>query len=153
MFSVQDLCHGPMIRFGIVVRTLELALLLPWLGTCSELRFLRNQINGLGLGEVCFMWPSFCEQCHGRFFAWSVEILVIPISTGYMLPSFGFLYYIKEYSTYSSKLISNFPEILNLNRLYLQLNWKYCANRCYTELTFTKTMHPNVMEHQVQWQK
>jgi hypothetical protein len=48
MFSVQDLSHGPMIRFGVVVLTLELALLLAWLGTCSELRFLRNQINGLG---------------------------------------------------------------------------------------------------------
>ena len=34
--------------FGIVVPTLELALLLGWLGTCSELRFLRNQLMGLG---------------------------------------------------------------------------------------------------------
>lgn len=48
MFSVQDLSHGPMIRFGIVVPMLELALSLAWLGPCSELRFLRNQINGLG---------------------------------------------------------------------------------------------------------
>ena len=40
-----------------------------------------------------------------------------------------FLKKIEVYLTYSSKMIGNFPEVLNFNQLFLVLNWFICNKR------------------------
>ena len=66
MFKGQS--RKPMIRFGIIVPTLEMAHFLAWLGTCSELRFLRNQINGLHMqDEYASCGLAFVSSVRGDF--------------------------------------------------------------------------------------
>ena len=57
----------------------------------------------------------------------SIKIPVILNPAGYMLTSSGFAYiYLEVYSIDSSQMISKFPEVLNLNRLFLELNRFIC---------------------------
>ena len=58
--------------------------------------------------------------------AQSVKILVILNPTGYMLTSSGFAYSSEVYSTDSSKMIGNSPEVSNFIRLFLKLNRFIC---------------------------
>jgi hypothetical protein len=59
----------------------------------------------------------------GRIGAKLVKMKVFPSQTGYMLNLFIFLGRFEMYSTYSSKMIGNFPKLLHSNRLYFKLDW------------------------------
>ena len=76
----------------------------------------------------------------------SVEILVLPRSTGHMLTSFGFFFLLKlrNILQHSSKWISDFPEVLNLNRLFLD---KTQAVHCLWLLVYLTSLRLNPLEH------
>ena len=67
------------------------------------------------------------EQCPGIFMgAISRCPCVFPSPTSYLLMIFGSLYEIGVYSINSSKMMGNFPEVLNFNWLFLKLNQFIC---------------------------
>ena len=65
------------------------------------------------------IYNRFSDQ--GDFQVYSIEILVFASPTGYMLTSANFPFLNWVYSVHSSKMIGNFPAVLNYNRLFLKL--------------------------------
>ena len=66
------------------------------------------------------------NRVQGHFWAQSVETLVFPSPTGYMLNLSVFVCLIGVYSIHSCKVMGNLPEALNFNQLFLKLNGFMC---------------------------
>ena len=76
---------------------------------------------GMGTSESHFsLWMS------GDFWAWSVKILVFSSPVSYMLLSFGFFFNnnLRHTLKLLLKMVGNFPEVLNFNRLNFISNYR-----------------------------
>ena len=99
-------------------------------------------------GSHNFTVTALGSSDRGDFWALPIEILVLARPTGYMLTSSGFPllnWGNLSYSIDSSKMIGNFPAVLNFIRLFLKphtgssvtncrfspiIAWLVCGNTC-----------------------
>ena len=85
-----------------------------------------NRLDLQALGSQPDMPRNLPDHWIGETLALPVEILVVVSLTGYMFTSSGFPLLNWGYSIDSSKMIGNFPVILNFNWLFLKLHRFIC---------------------------
>jgi hypothetical protein len=95
-----------------------------------DLMFGSSYLNHLDMSSELGSWyehplQSICILQHSPIKSYNILVFASP--TGYMLTSSGFpLLNWGIFFYNSSKMVSNFPDILNFNRLFLKLNRFIC---------------------------